>query len=35
MLFFFFLQVRLANTQTNKSSTIYGTESCVVSLASK
>lgn len=28
-------QVRLANTQTNKSSTIYGTESCVVSLASK
>uniref|UniRef100_A0A665WKK4 Intraflagellar transport 172 n=1 Tax=Echeneis naucrates TaxID=173247 RepID=A0A665WKK4_ECHNA len=25
--------VRLANTQTNKSSTIYGTESCVVSLA--
>uniref|UniRef100_A0A8C2ZEP1 Intraflagellar transport protein 172 homolog n=1 Tax=Cyclopterus lumpus TaxID=8103 RepID=A0A8C2ZEP1_CYCLU len=27
-------KVRLANTQTNKSSTIYGTESCVVSLAS-
>uniref|UniRef100_A0A3Q3IYM6 Intraflagellar transport protein 172 homolog n=1 Tax=Monopterus albus TaxID=43700 RepID=A0A3Q3IYM6_MONAL len=26
--------IRLANTQTNKSSTIYGTESCVVSLAS-
>uniref|UniRef100_A0A665WJH9 Intraflagellar transport protein 172 homolog n=1 Tax=Echeneis naucrates TaxID=173247 RepID=A0A665WJH9_ECHNA len=26
-------KVRLANTQTNKSSTIYGTESCVVSLA--
>lgn len=28
-------QVRLANTQTNKSSTIYATESYVVSLASK
>ncbi|XP_030200601.1 intraflagellar transport protein 172 homolog [Gadus morhua] len=27
-------KVRLANTQTNKSSTIYGTESAVVSLAS-
>ncbi|XP_053193415.1 LOW QUALITY PROTEIN: intraflagellar transport protein 172 homolog [Scomber japonicus] len=27
-------KVRLANTQTNKSSTIYGTESCVVSLTS-
>ncbi|XP_031717380.1 intraflagellar transport protein 172 homolog isoform X2 [Anarrhichthys ocellatus] len=27
-------KVRLANTQTNKSSTIYGTESCVISLAS-
>ncbi|KAM4529832.1 intraflagellar transport protein 172 homolog [Fundulus diaphanus] len=27
-------KVRLANTQTNKSSTIYTTESCVVSLAS-
>ncbi|XP_033977130.1 intraflagellar transport protein 172 homolog [Trematomus bernacchii] len=27
-------KVRLANTQTSKSSTIYGTESCVVSLAS-
>ncbi|KAM9339048.1 intraflagellar transport protein 172 homolog [Symphorus nematophorus] len=27
-------KVRLANTHTNKSSTIYGTESCVVSLAS-
>uniref|UniRef100_A0A672FWM1 Intraflagellar transport protein 172 homolog n=1 Tax=Salarias fasciatus TaxID=181472 RepID=A0A672FWM1_SALFA len=27
-------KVRLANTQTNKSSTIYATESCVVSLAS-
>ncbi|XP_072318787.1 intraflagellar transport protein 172 homolog [Eucyclogobius newberryi] len=26
-------KVRLANTQTNKSSTLYGTESCVVSLA--
>uniref|UniRef100_A0A3P8UXR3 Intraflagellar transport protein 172 homolog n=1 Tax=Cynoglossus semilaevis TaxID=244447 RepID=A0A3P8UXR3_CYNSE len=27
-------KVRLANTQTNRSSTIYGTESCVVSLVS-
>uniref|UniRef100_A0A1A8U1D0 Intraflagellar transport protein 172 homolog n=1 Tax=Nothobranchius furzeri TaxID=105023 RepID=A0A1A8U1D0_NOTFU len=27
-------KVRLANTQTNKSSTYYGTESCVVSMAS-
>ncbi|KAK7878726.1 hypothetical protein WMY93_030965 [Mugilogobius chulae] len=27
-------KVRLANTQTNKSSTLYSTESCVVSLAS-
>ncbi|XP_037541132.1 intraflagellar transport protein 172 homolog [Nematolebias whitei] len=28
-------KVRLANTQTNKSSTIYATESCVVSLTCK
>uniref|UniRef100_A0A8D3EAU2 Intraflagellar transport protein 172 homolog n=1 Tax=Scophthalmus maximus TaxID=52904 RepID=A0A8D3EAU2_SCOMX len=28
-------KIRLANTQTNKSATIYGTESCVVSLTSK
>lgn len=28
-------QVRLANTHTNKSSSIYTTESCVISLASK
>ncbi|XP_035472779.2 intraflagellar transport protein 172 homolog [Scophthalmus maximus] len=27
-------KIRLANTQTNKSATIYGTESCVVSLTS-
>ncbi|CAN9507987.1 unnamed protein product [Ophioblennius macclurei] len=27
-------KVRLANTQTNKSSTVYATESCVISLAS-
>uniref|UniRef100_A0A8C6KYJ8 Intraflagellar transport 172 n=1 Tax=Nothobranchius furzeri TaxID=105023 RepID=A0A8C6KYJ8_NOTFU len=30
----FIQTVRLANTQTNKSSTYYGTESCVVSMAS-
>lgn len=28
-------QVRLANTKTNKSSTIYGTDSYVVSLTTK
>lgn len=29
------LQVRLANTKTNKSSTIYGTDSYVVALTTK
>lgn len=35
ILCFFSTQVRVANTKTNKSSSIYGTESCVVSLTSK
>lgn len=32
---FFDFQVRLANTKTNKSSTIYGTDSYVVALTTK